>query len=291
MPSPIAGREQPRRRGPLVAPVRAERLEQTRREEGHAVAGSLALPHAKHAALGVDVADLKRDDLADAQTRRVGGEQQGPVLETRRAGEQPCELFAGENLRQRARLACGRDDEARAPASQGHVIEEAEPGHGHVAGAVTEPLLTVEMKQVRLDLPLRDAIGRTPVEGGEPGDDAEVGLLGVGGEPSEHEVIDHLLAKGRHVDLPGCAGHGRAARGSAHRRSFWTRVGGGLPAREPSPAPLRAASGRGPLALLPCRVSGFVQWFLPDQTEESRLLSRMRCIADSSSQAPGKPGS
>ncbi len=65
MPSPIPGREEPQR-GPLMAPVRAQRLEQTRRQERHAVAGSLALPHAQHAALGVDVAHLKRDDLADA---------------------------------------------------------------------------------------------------------------------------------------------------------------------------------------------------------------------------------
>ena len=60
------------------------------------------------------------------------------------------------------------------------------------------------------------------IEGGEPGDGSEVGLLRLGGEPSEHPIIDPLLAKRRHVDLPGRGGHGQAARDSAHRRSLWT---------------------------------------------------------------------
>ena len=142
------------------------------------------------------------------------------MLGAPREGEQARQLVAGENLRQLQGLARGGDDEARALASQGHVVEETEPGHGHVARTVAEPFLAVEVEQVRLDLPLGDAIGRSPVERSEPGDGSEVGLLGLGGEPSEHQVIDHLLAKRRHVDLPGRGGHGPTARGSAHRRSF-----------------------------------------------------------------------
>ncbi len=44
---------------------------------------------------------------------------------------------------------------------------------------------SVGLTPVRLDLPLGDPIGRTSVEGGEPDDDSQVGLLGLGGEPSD----------------------------------------------------------------------------------------------------------
>ena len=77
--------------------------------------GSLALAHAKRTPRSASMSlDLKRDDLTDAQAGRVRREQQRAVLRAERAGEQPRELFAGENLRQLGRLPSGRDHEARA---------------------------------------------------------------------------------------------------------------------------------------------------------------------------------
>ena len=96
---------------------------------------------------------------------------------------------------------------------------------------------------MRLDLALGDAIGSTPVVRSEPGDGSEVGLLGLGGEPAEHQVIGHLLAKRRHVDLPAVGGTalGRAGvRTGGH--SGWDSPELALGAPRPSEPPRSASS-------------------------------------------------
>jgi hypothetical protein len=64
-----------------------------------------------------------------------------------------------------------------------------------------------------LDLPARGAIWRAPVGLRKLGDRANAGLLGIAREISNDHVLDHLRAKGRHVDLLGRGGHDLSVRG------------------------------------------------------------------------------
>src|SRR5207253_3632349 len=58
-------------------------LEKLRRQHGMAILAALALLDPQQHALGVDVADLERDDLGDAQSGAVGGSECSPVLRPR----------------------------------------------------------------------------------------------------------------------------------------------------------------------------------------------------------------
>src|SRR3954452_17813962 len=75
--------EQPDLRPGDPPPVTQE-FEPPRREHRKAILASLALLDPEQHALGIDVADLERHDLGDAQARAIGGTQGGLVLWSRR---------------------------------------------------------------------------------------------------------------------------------------------------------------------------------------------------------------
>jgi hypothetical protein len=58
---------------PAVSPPVAQQLEQLRRQHGIAVLAALALLDPQQHALGIDIADLERDDLEDAQSGATCG--------------------------------------------------------------------------------------------------------------------------------------------------------------------------------------------------------------------------
>jgi hypothetical protein len=70
---------------------------------------TLALLDPQQHALGIDVADLDRDHLGDAQPGAVGGAQRRLVLRARRRLEQKRDLLDAQHGRQPARLAHDRE--------------------------------------------------------------------------------------------------------------------------------------------------------------------------------------
>jgi hypothetical protein len=150
--------------------------------------------------------------------RCFGSRPIGPERLRKESGE----LLAAQDLGKLRRGAGGGDGEARGRTPQRHLVEEAKGGNDLVAGAGAQALLLVQVHEEASDLALGQAIGRAPVEQRELGDGTDGCGLGVLGEASNPHVLDHLLAKRCHVDLPGRGRHGRRARRSAHLRSFWT---------------------------------------------------------------------
>jgi hypothetical protein len=119
--------------------------------------------------------------------------------------EEPHELLPAQNGGQLRRLPSGRNDEARDPPPQRHVIEEAQGRDGLVAGAVAAPLLAVEMEQIGRDLPLRDPLGRAPVVPGELGHGAEIGGLGALRQTPQDQILGHPFAKRGHGGISAAA--------------------------------------------------------------------------------------
>jgi hypothetical protein len=85
-------------------PPRAQSLEQHRREHRVAILAPFALLYAQGHALAIDIGDLQADDLSGTKTRAVGHCQRRLVLELARRNEQPRNLLAAQDHRQRTRL-------------------------------------------------------------------------------------------------------------------------------------------------------------------------------------------
>ena len=105
----VAAREQPAARQqhaapPALPPPVAQQFEQLRRQHGVAIFAALAALDPQQHALAVDVADLERDDLGDAQPGAVGGGERRLVLRPRRRLEQKRDLLGAQHGRQPARL-------------------------------------------------------------------------------------------------------------------------------------------------------------------------------------------
>ncbi len=84
----VATRKQPAPRqqhtaAPALCPPLAQQFEQLRRQHGVAVFAAFALLDPQQHAFGVDIADLERDHLGDAQPGAVGGAQRRLVLRAR----------------------------------------------------------------------------------------------------------------------------------------------------------------------------------------------------------------
>src|SRR3954452_6834818 len=128
--------EQPDPRAGDPPPVPQE-VEQLRREHRKAIPASLALLDPEQHAPGIDVADLERYDLGDAQARAIGGTQGSLVLRPRRRLQEAHDLFEAQDDGHLARLG----DERQRFGHRGpvHRDGEEEPqgtvlhGYGHNA--------------------------------------------------------------------------------------------------------------------------------------------------------------
>ncbi len=100
----VAARKQPAPRqqyaaAPAFHPPITQQLKQLRRQHGVAVFASFALLNPQQHALGVDIADLERDHLGDAQPGAVGGSECRLVLGPGRRLEQKRNLLHAQNGR------------------------------------------------------------------------------------------------------------------------------------------------------------------------------------------------
>jgi hypothetical protein len=100
----VATRKQPAARQQHAAasalhPPITQQLKQLRRQHGIAIFASFALLDPQQHALGVDVADLERDHLGDAQPGAVGGSECRLVLGPRCRLQQKCNLLDAQNGR------------------------------------------------------------------------------------------------------------------------------------------------------------------------------------------------
>jgi hypothetical protein len=108
--------------------------------------------------VGVDVRHFEGDGLADTQAGGVDGGQQQPMAWMRRRGEQPAHLFPAQDLRQLLGLLGGGHVEVGARVAQRDVVEEAEGVRGLTARAPGQLALLNQVREVRLDLLVRELI-------------------------------------------------------------------------------------------------------------------------------------
>src|SRR5712692_6983837 len=100
----VAARKQPAPRqqyaaAPAFHPPITQQLKQLQRQHGVAVFASFALLNPQQHALGVDIADLERDHLGDAQPGAVGGSECRLVLGPGRRLEEKRNLLHAQNGR------------------------------------------------------------------------------------------------------------------------------------------------------------------------------------------------
>ena len=165
-------------------------MEQLRRQHGVAVLAAFALLDPEQHALGIDVADLERDDLGDAQSGAIRSGQRRFVLRARRRLEQQRDLLDAEHGRQPARLAHDREPPGKIRPVKRHGEEETQCRD-----------CTVDARRLHADLRLvqleaakilsRRRVRRPADEGRERPHVANVVVARLLGEAAHPHVLDH----------------------------------------------------------------------------------------------------
>src|SRR5260370_26144172 len=91
-----------------------------------AILAAFALLHAEHHSLGINVADLQRDDLHGSQTSAVGNAERRLVLGPRRGLQETQHLFGREHAWQFAWLVDEHEMSRRLRPVECHLEEESE---------------------------------------------------------------------------------------------------------------------------------------------------------------------
>jgi len=205
-------------------PVRAQLSEEPRGERHVAVLGTLALLDPHRHTVGIDVRNLERDHLADAQARGVDGHQQEAMTRLGGDGKQPPHLFLAQDLGQFLRLLREGHVKRRPWVVQRHVIEEPEGVGRLTARAPGELALLNQVREVRLDFVVGDLVGRSAVVLRQPDHSSDVRLVGAWGEAAHGHVADHPVSELAHGTPPWSDGLQGGDGASAARRSTVTCV-------------------------------------------------------------------
>ncbi len=194
---------------PPDLPPLAQQREQVGRQQGIAVPSALATLDAQQHALAVDVGDLQRRHLRDAQARAIGDRERCLVLEAGGGVEETGNLVSAQDHRQFARV-CQPDELARQVRAVDRVgEEEAQRRHNAVHGrhgnAVIllpdlEPAQVIRCRRVR----------RSAKEACEPPDIADVVALRLLAEPAHGHVVNQPLAQRTDRCIENRMGHGQA---------------------------------------------------------------------------------
>src|SRR5262249_14293082 len=135
----------------IELPVAPQQWEQSGGEHHEAIAFALALAHADHHALGVDVGALELTEFGDPHAGRIQGGEDRTMLEVAWGQQQCLDLVATEDDGERLRLF-GIGEEVDHPwAAQGGLVEKAESTHGLDKDAL-RGLLVEEVELVGADM-------------------------------------------------------------------------------------------------------------------------------------------
>jgi hypothetical protein len=152
--------------------------------------------HTQRHALAVDVADLERNHLADAQSGAVGNRERRLVLQVRRRGDEAGDLVTVEHYRQRSRHVHRLHLGHQRGAVERDVKEELQSGDRRVErdrrGAAIDHV-QLEAAQVLNG----GAVGRALEEDGQLAHRAQIASLCLGLELPHAHVVEHALAQRR----------------------------------------------------------------------------------------------
>jgi hypothetical protein len=137
------------------------------------------------------VLQAQRAQLAHPQAQRVGTAQGGARLETARAGQQPRDLLAREDLGQPLRTARQRRAVGQFGVPEHLAEQEVDRAAGLVDGGARELPLAQQMHEVGLDLLATQEVGTAPVVARQLRDGRDVGLLRARGLAVQDQRIEH----------------------------------------------------------------------------------------------------
>jgi len=165
----------------------------------------------------VDVADLKADDLGDAQARGVSGLQEEAVAGVGDGLKEADDLVGTEDGGQGPGLLAVGEQRQQLVSPEGDAAEEAEGTDGLIEAAPGDaPGEKVEL--VLADVLGVELVGRAAEVAGEVGDGGNVGADGPRGIVAEAEVVDEPLTKGCHQILLRGGKGATTLRGIVQRR-------------------------------------------------------------------------
>jgi len=217
--------------GVAQPPPGPQPFQQHRAEHGVAILAALALFHAQGHALAVDVGNLQRHDLADAQPGAVGHRHGRLVLQVRRCRDQPAHLLGTEDHGQLARHADMLHLGHHVWSLQRDVEEELQPRDGgverHRTGAGVH-----KMQLKAPEIFSAGAVRRSAQECSQLANGADVAVLRVLGKLAHAHVVEHPMTQRRTWASDGLHGrlqsmneadcldhqHRRAAASTHHQR-------------------------------------------------------------------------
>ena len=233
----IATREQPaarqqRAEPPALSPPGAQQFEQLRRQHGVPIFAALAAFDPQQHPLGIDIADLERDDFGDAQPGAVCGGERRLVLRTRRRLQQKRHLLDAQHGRQPARLAHDCQPTRQVRPVERHGEKEAQGRNRAVdARRLHAALRLVELEAAQILC--RRGIGRVADEGRKCPDIPNVVVARLLAEAAHAHILDH--ARTQRAGGPG-------GRSGGHRGFLFelkvagpSMLGIGCPDRHPLP--------------------------------------------------------
>jgi len=175
---------------PPLAPPGAQQFEQLRRQHRVAVLAALAALDAQQHALGIDIADLERDDFRDAQSGAVRGGERRLVLRRRCRVQQQHHLLDAEHRRYPSRVRHDGEPPRQIRPVECHREEEAQRRDR----AVDSRRLHAALRLVQLEeaqLLRRRGIGRTADEDRKGAHVADIIAPRVLLEAAHAHVFDH----------------------------------------------------------------------------------------------------
>ena len=163
--------------------------------------GGVDVDHAAHA---VNIGQLQAASFAQAQAAGVDEGQAGAVAQLGDLVQDGADFLAGQDHGQLVPALRARHAGEGEVAPQGGLVEELDAAEGDGDGGPGELAHTREVDEVRADLLVGELVWRSVVEAGQSGDGADIGELGLLGEPAQRHVLPHTLLE-RRDGVPGPA--------------------------------------------------------------------------------------
>jgi len=174
----------------MALPALAQEEQRALREGDVAVAIALAATDVQEHALGVNVADLQIQALAQAQAAGVDGDQGDPVIEGRDGGENATDLGGGQDDRE-LELGVGSDElDLRGPGSvEGLLPEQLDGADGLGRTGAGEAPFGLEVEEVLAQFLGGDVFGGATEVLAQLAHAGQVGLTAAGQQGQEAEVF------------------------------------------------------------------------------------------------------
>jgi hypothetical protein len=189
----ISGGEEPAR-GTVPAPVATQMLQEGLRQRHVAIFAAFALADPQEHARTVNVAQLQREGLGQAQPRRIERHDQDAMLEVGDDPQETLDLLAAEHYRESLGLLGKGDVLDHVGLAQTDAVEKAQ-GTDTLIDLGPGTLLSLDEEELKLaDLGRTESIGGLAEVLGEFGNAVDVDLDGPRRIVADREILDHLLA-------------------------------------------------------------------------------------------------